>query len=48
VSWGGGTSWAPGNVDKLCNGTKSAKNTIACFQSSVEAMGWAAAIEKCK
>jgi hypothetical protein len=34
VSWGGGTSWAPGNIDKLCNGTKSAKDTIACFQSN--------------
>ena len=48
VSWGGGTSWAPENIDKLCNGTKNAKNTIACFQSNVEAMGWAAAIKKCK
>jgi hypothetical protein len=48
VSWGGGTSWAPGNIDNLCNGTKNARNTIACFQSNVEAMGWAAAIDKCK
>ena len=48
VSWGGGTSWAPGNIDKLCNGTTNAKKTIACFQSNVEALGWAAAIDKCK
>lgn len=48
VSWGGGTTWASGNIDKLCNDTKNARNTIACFQSNVEALGWAAAIDKCK
>lgn len=48
VSWGGGTSWAPGNIDKLCNGTKSAKETLVCFQSNVEALGGAKAIDKCK
>jgi len=48
VSWGGGTSWAPGNIDRLCDGTKNAKETIACFQSIVDAVGWAAAIDKCK
>ena len=40
--------WAPGNIDRLCNGTRNARNTIACFQSNVESMGWAAAIDKCK
>src|SRR2546423_251050 len=48
ISWGGGTTWASGNIDKLCNGTRNARNTIACFQSNVAAMGWAAAIDKCK
>ena len=48
VSWGGGTSWAPGNIDKLCNRTTDARNTIACFQSKVEALGWAAAIDTCR
>lgn len=48
ISWGGGTTWASGNIDRLCNGTRNARNTIACFQSNVEALGWAAAIDKCK
>jgi hypothetical protein len=48
VSWGGGTVWASANIDKLCNGTTNAKKTIACFQSNVEALGWAAAIDKCR
>ena len=48
VSWGGGTTWNPVNIDALCNGTKNAKETIDCFQSSVEALGWDKAIEKCK
>ena len=48
ISWGGGTVWASGNIDRLCNGTRNARNTIACFQSNVESMGWAAAIDKCK
>lgn len=47
VSWGGGTNWAPKNIDMLCNGTRNARTTIACFQSNVKA-GWAAAIDKCK
>ena len=48
VSWGGGTIWASGNIEKLCNGTKNAKETIGCFQSNVGKLGWAAAIEKCR
>jgi hypothetical protein len=48
VSWGGGTTWAPGNIDMLCNGTKSAASTIACFQSNVVALGWAKAIDTCR
>lgn len=48
VSWGGGMNWASANIDKLCNGTANAKKTIACFQSNVEALGWAAAIDKCR
>jgi len=48
VSWGGGTTWSSSNIDKLCNGTRNAKNTIACFQSNVEKLGWAAAIDTCK
>lgn len=48
VSWGAGTSWAPGNIDRLCNGTRNARNTISCFQSNVGALGWAAAIDACK
>jgi hypothetical protein len=50
VSWGGGTTWASANIDKLCNGTRNAVNTITCFKDAVniESMGWAAAIERCK
>jgi putative metal-binding protein len=48
VSWGGGTAWAPANIDKLCNGTTNAKKTIACFETNVAALGWAAAIDKCR
>lgn len=48
VSWGGGTVWASDNIDKLCNGTRDARNTIACFQSKVGPLGWAAAINSCK
>lgn len=48
ISWGGGSNWASDNIDNLCNGTKNAKKTIACFQSQVESLGWAAAIDKCK
>jgi hypothetical protein len=48
ISWGGGTKWAPGDIDALCNGTKDAKKTINCFQSNVEALGWKKAIEKCR
>ena len=50
VSWGGGQTWAPANIDKLCNGTRNANNTIACFKAAVniESMGWAAAIDRCK
>lgn len=42
------TSWQSADIDKLCNGTNSAKNTIACFESSVGSMGGAKAIETCK
>ena len=48
ISWGGGTAWAPVNIDRLCSGTKDAKKTIECFQSNVEAAGWDKAIEMCK
>jgi hypothetical protein len=48
VSWGGGTTWAPANIDMLCSGTKSAGSTIACFQSNVVALGWAKAIDTCR
>jgi hypothetical protein len=48
ISWGAGTSWAPGNIDRLCNLTRNARNTISCFQSNVEALGWAAAIDRCR
>ncbi len=48
ISWGGGTSWASANVDRLCSGTRNARDTIACFQANVQDLGWAAAIEKCK
>jgi hypothetical protein len=50
VSWGGGQIWAPANIDNLCNGTRNANNTIACFKAAVniESMGWAAAIDRCK
>ena len=48
VSWGGGTKWSSANIDKLCKGTKDAKGTIACFQANVGALGWSAAIDRCK
>lgn len=48
VSWGGGQIWAAGNIDKLCNGTSNAFNTISCFKANVETMGWSAAIDRCK
>ena len=48
VPSGTGKQWTSGNIDKLCNGTKNARRTIACFQSNVEALGLAAAIDKCK
>jgi hypothetical protein len=48
VSWGEGTNWTPENIDRLCNNTKNARDTIACFQSNVEKLGWAAAIDRCK
>ncbi len=48
VSWGGGTTWSSTNIDKLCSGTKNAKDTIACFQANVGALGWSAAIDRCK
>jgi hypothetical protein len=48
ISWGGGTNWAAENIDKLCNGTRNAQSTIACFEKNVEALGWSAAIDKCR
>lgn len=48
ISWGGGTKWTAANIDKLCKGTKDAKATIACFQANVGALGWSAAIDRCK
>lgn len=48
ISWGGGTSWAPANIERLCSGTKDAQGTITCFQKLVESLGWQAAIEKCR
>ena len=48
ISWGAGTIWAPGNIDRLCNGTTNARNTISCFQSNVVALGWPAAIDRCR
>ena len=48
ISWGGGTKWSSANIDKLCKGTKDAKATITCFQANVGALGWSAAIDRCK
>jgi hypothetical protein len=48
ISWGGGTTWAPANIDRLCYGTRNARNTIFCFQSNVGAHGWPTAIERCR
>ena len=48
VSWGGGTTWASANIDKLCNGTRNAINTITCFKANQLEVGWAAAIDRCK
>lgn len=48
ISWGGGTTWASGNIDRLCNNTRNARSTISCFQSNLEALGWAAAIDRCR
>lgn len=48
VSWGGGTKWSSVNIDKLCDGTKNAKDTISCFESNVKALGWSGAIDRCK
>ena len=48
ISWGGSTTWAPANIDRLCSGTKDAQGTIACFQKVVGSLGWEAAIDKCK
>jgi hypothetical protein len=48
IFWGASTTWAPENIDKLCNGTTNAKATIECFESNVEKVGWTKAIDKCK
>lgn len=48
ISWGAGTSWAPGNIDRLCNNTRNARNTVSCFQSNVESVHWSTAIDRCR
>jgi hypothetical protein len=48
ISWGGSTTWGAVNIDRLCNSTRNAANTISCFKSNVEALGWTAAIERCR
>ena len=48
IFWGAGTTWSAENIDKLCNGTNNARETIACFESNVEQLGWTKAIDKCR
>ena len=48
ISWGGGTHWEAANIDRLCNNTRNARNTISCFQSNVASVHWSTAIDTCR
>jgi hypothetical protein len=48
ISWGQGTTWNSGNIDRLCNGSRNARNTISCFQLNVAAVNWSIATERCR
>jgi hypothetical protein len=49
ISWGTGTTWKVGHAMMLCAGTRNARQTLDCFQSSITANEpWAAAISHCR
>ena len=51
VAWNraGDTTWQPGNLRNLCQGTTNASATIACFEGEIRAHGdWSRAIDACK
>lgn len=49
INWGGGTGWLPSNAQALCSGTRSARQTIDCFQAQVRAKRpWREAVNACR
>jgi uncharacterized glyoxalase superfamily protein PhnB len=49
ISWGTGSTWTASNALILCAGTKSARQTLDCFATSIAGNEtWASAINACR